>query len=151
MQPGAACVVSFLQTWRLRREEQRPVEQFSSFIPTATAFGFRRERWAGMLLQWVVGGLPSVGSRCRSLEWCELFDLLSSPELPAGALGLCHLLLVPSSSTALPQSAHHSGGVEHFWGSQSSHEKCNHHRARVVPLVQDEAPKSAVGSTALEP
>lgn len=58
----------------------KPVEQLSNFIPNATAFGFRREHWTGMLLQWVVGCLPCVGSRGRSLDWCELLKGASSQQ-----------------------------------------------------------------------
>lgn len=71
----------------------KPVEQLSSFIPNATAFGFMRECWTGMLLPWEAGPWNDVSSSKELL--------LSSLEFAAGALGLCHLLLVASSSTAL--------------------------------------------------
>lgn len=82
----------------LHREEQNLVEQLSSFIPTATAFGFRRECWAGIPLQWVVGHLPSVGSRGRSLEWCELLEASSQQSWSSSR---CSWALSPAAGSQL--------------------------------------------------
>lgn len=101
------------------------MEQLSSFIPNAAAFGFRREHWTGMLSSgwWDVSHLwaPEAGPWNGVRSSKNL--LLSSFEFPA-----CVLELVPSSSTALfttISSSQQQGRAR--WGSQSSHKKCNQH------------------------